>query len=484
MGTYKTQYQVTFDQTGLDSTSTGTVVTVGAVTRSRTQLPYTNWFDSGTTYSYSDPASSSTTGKRFDLTSVTGQASPITSRGTVTGNYQIQSRLTVVSARDSPTPAVGDNWYNSGTSVTASVTSSDQSGGTRYGCTGWSGTGNVPSSGSGTSVTFTIDQASSITWNWIVTQYQVSARYSTSDGSTPSASVVLSGTQSGSPFTLTLTTSAQSAWLDAGTPWWVNNPIPASPTSERWNATSGTSGFVLSGTSINPTYYHQYQVTFAVSGSGTTSPSVGTNWQNAGSLSISATANSGYTFSSWGSNTPSITFANAGSSSTTATISGPGTITANFVVIYKIGNQNTGTNTQRLGDRLRGIPITATQSGTMQSISAYVNQGSGSDRHIKAALYTTSGTLVGSTTELTLAANSGAQWVTMPFSTKPSITSGNTYILVVWGESSSSLTIYYSSTATNAGYDRSYTYTTSWPTPPGLAQDTYYYCIYCSYTVP
>src|SRR5208337_1994773 len=83
------------------------------------------------------------------------------------------------------------------------------------------------------------------------------------------------------------------------------------------------------------TYTTQYQVSFAVSptGAGTTSPS-GTNvWTNAGSLSISVTANTGYSFSSWSSSTSSITFASSSSASTTATIHAPGTITANFAKV-------------------------------------------------------------------------------------------------------------------------------------------------------
>ena len=77
----------------------------------------------------------------------------------------------------------------------------------------------------------------------------------------------------------------------------------------------------------------QYQLTFAVSpsGSGSTSPAGSNVWENAGSLGISATANSGYSFSTWSSNTGSITFNSANSASTTATISGSGIITSNFL---------------------------------------------------------------------------------------------------------------------------------------------------------
>ncbi len=154
-----------------------------------------------------------------------------------------QSHLTVTSAYGSPNPSTGS--LDQGTIVTASVASPVAgSAGVQYVCTGWTGTGSVPSSGTGTSVTFTITQDSTITWNWKT----------------------------------------------------------------------------------------QYQVTFAASPSidGSTIPSGPGAWEDAGPLSISASANSGYAFSSWSSNTGSITFNNANSASTMATISGPGTITANF----------------------------------------------------------------------------------------------------------------------------------------------------------
>jgi hypothetical protein len=93
----------------------------------------------------------------------------VTTFGSVVGNYRTQYYLTVNSLYDSPNPT--SRWYDAGTSITASVTS-PASGptGTRYLCTGWAGTGSVPASGTANTVTFTINAASSITWNW-KTQY-------------------------------------------------------------------------------------------------------------------------------------------------------------------------------------------------------------------------------------------------------------------------------------------------------------------------
>ncbi len=104
-------------------------------------------------------------------------------------------------------------------------------------------------------------------------QYKVTASYSTSDGSTPSASVILSGTQFGSSgYTLTLTKLAQTTWLDATTGWSVNNPVASG--SQRWDAASGTSGTVSGATTVAPSYYHQYQVTPYFTVSDSSSPTV------------------------------------------------------------------------------------------------------------------------------------------------------------------------------------------------------------------
>lgn len=75
--------------------------------------------------------------------------------------------LTVISAYGSPSPSVGSHDYDSGESVTCSVSSPVTVDDTVWTCTGWTGTGSVPSSGSGLSTTFSITQDSTITWNWV-----------------------------------------------------------------------------------------------------------------------------------------------------------------------------------------------------------------------------------------------------------------------------------------------------------------------------
>lgn len=123
VGNYVTQYSVTFDQTGLDSSATGTVITVNTDEKSFSDLPYGLWVNSGSlvTYSYNSPVSSGTSGKRFILTSVIGPASPITVTNalTVAGNYKTQYHLIVTTDPIglSPAPTPPSNWYDESTDV-------------------------------------------------------------------------------------------------------------------------------------------------------------------------------------------------------------------------------------------------------------------------------------------------------------------------------------------------------------------------------
>ncbi len=90
--------------------------------------------------------------------------------------FQEQSSLTVavdpalpVEVRDGavPSPAAGAHWFIKGTSVTATVRSElDDAEGRRWVCTGWVGSGNVSASGSGASVTFTLNSLSGILWKY------------------------------------------------------------------------------------------------------------------------------------------------------------------------------------------------------------------------------------------------------------------------------------------------------------------------------
>jgi len=134
-GNYITQYQVIFNQTGLSWDATGTVVTVDSEPKTYANLPFHKWVDTGSKvyYSYEGTVSSSVSGKRYRLDSVTGPSSPITliSSVTVTGNYKTQYRLEVYTdpAGLSPQPSrsppgePGSWWYDVSTVVTLTAQS-------------------------------------------------------------------------------------------------------------------------------------------------------------------------------------------------------------------------------------------------------------------------------------------------------------------------------------------------------------------------
>jgi hypothetical protein len=174
---YVVQYKVAFNQAGVGLDFTGTVVMIDGVNYTVTTLPAPFWWDNNTAHAFAfqSPLVAIPNAKGYGWANTTGLSTlqtgtlTILGPGGMTGNYRTQYYLTVTSPYDSPTPASG--WFDSGALVTASVTSpASGPAGTRYICTGWTGTGSVPASGSSTTASFTMTQASSITWNW-KTQY-------------------------------------------------------------------------------------------------------------------------------------------------------------------------------------------------------------------------------------------------------------------------------------------------------------------------
>jgi uncharacterized repeat protein (TIGR01451 family) len=167
-GLYKTQYylDVVTDPLGLDDPQ------------------HSGWYDEG---AYANLAVTTPTGGdgtttryRFDHWTGTGiddEDSPGTqilmdSPKVAKAHFVRQHKLTVISDHGSPNPIVGDHWYDEGDVINASVQSpAEESDGTRYGCTGWSGTGSVPTIGSSSQIAFDLTAPSSIEWNWKTQHY-------------------------------------------------------------------------------------------------------------------------------------------------------------------------------------------------------------------------------------------------------------------------------------------------------------------------
>ena len=143
--------------------------------------------------------------------------------GSATSNQArltVNPTLSVSSAHGTPTPAVGDHVYTTGTLVNARIEGSpevDTSGTTRLIATGWTGSGSVAASGVTTSTSFNIGLDSSITWLW-KTQFTLTAaanpplggRVTLTDGVTSAT-----GTWHDASTTVTLKAISNPGWVFA-----------------------------------------------------------------------------------------------------------------------------------------------------------------------------------------------------------------------------------------------------------------------------
>jgi uncharacterized repeat protein (TIGR01451 family) len=213
-------------------------------------------------------------------------------------------------------PASG-SYYVAGTPVPLVATAA-----TGYKFANW--TGPVASAGSA-STNVTMSGPESVTANFVVNNVGVTINTSPSglavsvDGGTPQAAPVPVTWQVGSPHTIA-TTSPQAptagtqytfaSWSDGGT---ISHPVTASAGTTSYNASFNTSYLLTTGVSPG--------------GGGTVSPASGSYYAAGTPVPLVATAATGYKFANWTG-----PVASASSASTNVTMSGPESVTANFVV--------------------------------------------------------------------------------------------------------------------------------------------------------
>ena len=211
--------------------------------------------------------------------------------------------------------------------VTATVTSTFTSSTTESSST--------TSTSTETSSTTATSTSSSYSTYQTATEYTVTVLAKNADGSAVSGAQVTFGNQN--------TTTDPSGSVQFSAPAGTYSLTPQSIVSggsdvqyvfSQWSDgdTANTKSITVSdAVAIDVIYKTQYQMAMQTnpSGSGTASPDVGTYWYDSGSsVTISATASSGYAFSSWsGSGSGSYAGSNNPSS---VTMNGPITETANF----------------------------------------------------------------------------------------------------------------------------------------------------------
>ncbi len=189
-------------------------------------------------------------------------------------------------------------------------------------------------------------------------QFQQTLAYTTSDGLAihgAPGSVTINYYSLGVDKAHLLNLTANVVWLDATKQVFVNDPIFGAFPTEQWTVQPGSSSWPsISATNqvTNPIMYnHEFQVTFVVSPIGTGSITANGNavpfatpvWEPAGLPGASIIGNwiVGYSFGGW-TDSGSILIVAPGSSSTTAVISGTGTITASFTLVTGLAFVETG----------------------------------------------------------------------------------------------------------------------------------------------
>jgi hypothetical protein len=263
------------------------------------------------------------------ITVTQGNAGSNTITVTVSG-YNSNCNTITLSASGLPSGASAAFSPSSGGGTCSSFSSTltiSTSGSTPTGSYGITVTGSMTgSNGQTTTFTLTVNPSAPTTVNQPITL--------TLAAGSPTTTATLSGC-SVSPTSLAGDGAAHTVTATASCT--ITITLPAGTAQLRYVNPSNGSTYSLttcaSGTCAGASfaYYLQFNVTFASNpaGGGTTTPS-GQVWMYYGNTSISASANSGYSFSSWVSNTSAITFSSPSSTSTNASVTGFGLITAQF----------------------------------------------------------------------------------------------------------------------------------------------------------
>jgi uncharacterized repeat protein (TIGR02543 family) len=284
------------------------------------------------------------------------------SSATYTANFQTQYQLTIAaspSGGGAVTPASG-GFFNPATAVPVSATAN-----TGYTFAGWSG---PVASASSASTTVTMNAPETVTASFssqtgITIQTNPPGLQFSVDGGPPQTApqtlnlsqtnhtIAVATTQTGAG-----TQNLFTAWSDGG-------------------AASHTITVTGAAATYTASFQTQYQLTISAlpAAGGSVTPSSGTFYNAAAVVPITATANAGYTFTGWSGSVASPSIA-----STTATMSAPETVTANFSSLTGItiqtnppglqfsvdgGAAQTAPQTLNLSQGSHTIAVATTQAG-------------------------------------------------------------------------------------------------------------------------
>ncbi len=195
----------------------------------------------------------------------------------ITWNWNQQYKLLIDSEPayyGAPSPDTGAHFYDPGTYVSGSVTTPWED---SIVCTGYIGTGGAPPSDPGSSFGFTLDEPSSVTWQWDISVVELNVG---SDHGTPDPPVGTHVYATGTPITLTINKyeyiSSTERFICTG--WIGTGDVPVSGSDTLVNIVLNTNSTIIWQ------WEHQYRVDIDNPGDyDTPVPAEGQHWYNDGS---------------------------------------------------------------------------------------------------------------------------------------------------------------------------------------------------------
>ncbi len=307
-------------------------------------MPTAYWFDYGSSWSVTNPLSSSTSSERW-ITSQTG-AGAVSGPNTATFQYYHQFDISVgyviMGGGNPSSPLLSGTAFGVSTAspINATLSPNWLDAGTSFSVPN-------PLQGSGSSERWYTSNSSSGSVNAAVSmtpvyyhQYTIVYSYSVSGGGNP-GSLELNFSSLGSPSTSILGVTQGTAWADSGSTFSFSSVAHAS-SSERWSVLAqATKGSVSSAIVLSPLYYHQYHVQILSNTEQGGSVSPLTDWYNSSEqVQISATPNGGWQFEFW--NASGIGSYGGTSKSYTITVQDPIVESATFYPGLSVVSSNFG----------------------------------------------------------------------------------------------------------------------------------------------
>ena len=261
------------------------------------------WVDAGSTYSFTNPLSGSTTTERWYSGAGSGTA---VGAGAVNATFYHQfafmlSYLLVSpsSALGAPTVGLSQQGGRTSLSLSPSPTLTWLDAGTAWNVTSTFGASSQNQRWATQQSTSGIAAAPETYDFDFYDQFRVTVRYNVTGGGSPRVPSV-AYTAYGSATSAPMSNGSRSLWVDAGSRWALPLVLPGSNGGERWLAQGNDGGTVAAAGTFQVTYQHQYFLqTLPNSALGGAIRNLTSWYQNGAAVRLNASATPGWEFAYW-----------------------------------------------------------------------------------------------------------------------------------------------------------------------------------------